>query len=694
MQKILSLRLSYDNYIRDISIVFLMLLPLTISNAISIFVGYFLNFTGFPEWAVKSFYFSDLLIAIYPTALCLITTYYLASKNNTNAMLVMPYALVMYIAISLSNNLIAVETGLPNNPLLALSTAAFSAAFCLPFRFYPLDASRIDFVSSLYKQVLHFCCFLLLTVLFTNLTRLFILKTSEFKNEVVIDPLTLSGGLIYQFILGSLGAVGINGHNFMFTVKQKLFESTQENIAAWQSGEASLNILSQGFYDAFLSIGGSGNSLSLLLCILLFSREKRHIIFAFSALPLVIFNINELLLFGLPIIFNPTLIIPFVLVPLVSFLIVYWAIALEYVNPVASIVDWMTPPLISGYLATQNSMMGVALQLLVIAVGVLIYRPFYLHYAGRSGIRNKAIFQKNEIEQTTLKTFLGDVNQSMENQLNKHQISQRVHKMLTRGKFVMYYQPQVHLKRNDHIAFESLVRYIDENGNVNPPTFIQDFFQLGAMKQLDQIVIDLVLSDMGSMPFNQGCKIGVNISPETISDPDILEYIVQRLRHYKVDPKLLEIEITEEALLEDHKQITRNIQFLQVMGVKVAIDDFGSGYASFPHLLKFNFDKVKLDRSLLLNAKEERGQNLYLLLAKISEVTGCALVAEGIETEQEKNFIQSCGIDICQGFYFAKPMPLDEAVIWLDKYMKTEPIVSSHIDTTDRAINFASIIKS
>lgn len=693
MQNIFSLRLSYDNYVRDISIVFLMLLPLTISNAISIFFGYFLNFTGFPELAIKSFYFSDLLIAIYPTSLCLITTYYLSSKNNMNAMVVMPYALVMYISISLSNNLIAVQTGLPNNPLLALFTAAFSAAFCLPFRFHPLDPSRIDFVSSLYKQVLHFFCFLVISGLFTKITRILVTKTGEFKNELVIDPLTLGGGLLYQLILGLLGSVGMNGHNFMFLVKQELFQSTQENIAAWQDSGVSLNILSQGFYDAFLSIGGSGNSLSLLLCILLFSREKRHVIFAFSALPLVIFNINELLLFGLPIIFNPTLIIPFVLVPLVSFLIVYWAIALEYVNPVATIVDWMTPPLISGYLATQNSMGGVALQLLVIAVGIFIYRPFYLHYAGRNSLRNKAIFQRNEIEQTTLKTFLGDVNQSMDEQINKHQISQRVHKMLTRGHFIMYYQPQVNLNQKDHISFESLVRYKDENCQLHPPTFIKDFFQLGAMKQLDKIVIDLVLSDMKSSPFKVACKIGVNISAETISDPGIVEYILERLKIYNISPKLLEIEITEEAILEDHQQITRNIQFLQNIGVKVAIDDFGSGYASFPHLLKFNFDKVKLDRSLLLNAKEERGQNLYLLLAKISEVTGCALVAEGIETEQEKNFIQSCGIDICQGYYFAKPMSLEDAIIWLDKYMKTELKFTSYIDTTDREIQFVSIIK-
>ncbi len=84
-------------------------------------------------------------------------------------------------------------------------------------------------------------------------------------------------------------------------------------------------MISQGFYDAFMSMGGSGNSISLLFCVLMFAKERNHLMLALAAMPLVIFNINEVLLFGLPIIFNPILIIPFVLVPLVSFVITFCA---------------------------------------------------------------------------------------------------------------------------------------------------------------------------------------------------------------------------------------------------------------------------------------------------------------------------------------------------------------------------------
>lgn len=667
MLKLPSLRSCYDTYVRDVSIVFLLLLPLTICNAISIFVGHLANVAGYPEITSHFFYLNTLLIGIYPSALCIIATYYLSAKHNVNPMVVLPYALVMYVAISLSNGLVA-QSGLPNNSLVALLTAIVSVVCCVSFRLFPLDPSRLDFVSALYKQVGHFFVFLLVTICFTKLTGFIIYESQIFKEHLTLNPLTFSGGLTYQFVLGLLGAVGINGHNFLFRAKQQLYEDTQSNIAAWQVGEEPLNILGQGFYDAFLSLGGSGISLSLLLCILFFSKDRRHLTLALSALPLVMFNINELLLFGLPIIFNPTLIIPFILVPMVAFVVVYVSMAIGFVDPVSTIVDWMTPPLISGYLATQNSFGGVILQLVVIGLGILIYRPFYLSYVGKSSLDSKNMLRKVEIERSTLKSFLGDVNTSMSSYISKHEVSKRVSKMLSSGEFVMFYQPQVHLTDSGHLAFESLVRYRDEQGNMHSPAFIQDFQNLGAMGQLDQMVIDMVLADMGKLPLESGCKVAVNVSAETISNPDIVDYIAERLKYHKVPATSLEIEITEEAILEDHNQISENIQALQTFGITVAIDDFGSGYASFPHLLQFNFDKVKLDRSLLLNVKEERGQNLYQLLAKISEVTGCALVAEGVETNAEKLFVASCGIDICQGYYFSQPLPFDEVSVWIEAH--------------------------
>lgn len=184
-----------------------------------------------------------------------------------------------------------------------------SYLYCKHLRIQLLEPQALDFTSRLFKDVLHFFVFVLVAVSLSHVTAAIMVWFSGAVRSIGVDPLTLEGGLIYQTVLGLLGATGINAHNMLFAIKQQIYAATEANMAAWQAGEASLNVISQGFYDAFLSMGGSGNSVCLLLCILIFARERNHIMLALAAAPLVMFNINEVLLFGLPIIFNPILII-------------------------------------------------------------------------------------------------------------------------------------------------------------------------------------------------------------------------------------------------------------------------------------------------------------------------------------------------------------------------------------------------
>lgn len=94
--------------------------------------------------------------------------------------------------------------------------------------------------------------------------------------------------------------------------------------------------------------------------------------------------------------------------------------------------------------------------------------------------------------------------------------------------------------------------------------------------------------------------------------------------------------------------------------MKIALDDFGSGYSSIGYLSKYDFDKVKIDRSLVLNLDNKNGRELFRLTAKLVKITGAETVAEGIETERELEFMAEQGIDLIQGFYFYKPMPFDD----------------------------------
>ncbi|MGL5345502.1 MAG: EAL domain-containing protein [Plesiomonas sp.] len=665
MRLLPSMHFRYHSYIRDISIIFLILLPLTLSNAIAIFSAHTLNYIDFPDLAHAVFRLSDLLIGIYPIALCVITTYYLSHKKSTNSVIAIIYALVMLYIISINNNGLSDYLHLPNNPLTALFSAFITTSYCSRFQLRPLDPSQVDFSRDLFRQVGHFFVFSLLALGLSLASMHLLREVDVYRQQMQLNPLSVKGGLVYQLILGALGSVGINGHNFLFSAKQALFATTQANLVAWHAGNASLNILSQGFYDVFLSMGGSGNSLSLLLCILLFSKDRRHLTLAIAALPLGMFNINELILFGLPVIFNPLLIIPFITVPLLSFGIAYIAMSSGLVSPVTTIVDWMTPPLLSGYLATNNSLQGFLLQLVILTIGVLVYRPFYLRYAGRSQQINQHISRKQEVEKITFGHFIEDIKSAADDSVRKAQAQQRVNRLLSEGQFVMYYQPQQYRHNIDKCSFESLVRYRDPTGHLHAPTFIADFQLLGVMPQLDKIVLERVLADMQKMDLLVGERIAINMSAASISQSNFVSHLTERLMHYGISPHSIEVEITEEAILGDIVQVRDNMSALQDLGVYVAMDDFGSGYASFPHLFKYHFDKVKLDRSLLIDAKHPRGQQLYRLLAQIGHVAKCDVVAEGVETQEEQNFVDACGIDMVQGFGISAPLPLKEVLVRL-----------------------------
>ncbi|MGL5678774.1 MAG: EAL domain-containing protein, partial [Plesiomonas shigelloides] len=151
----------------------------------------------------------------------------------------------------------------------------------------------------------------------------------------------------------------------------------------------------------------------------------------------------------------------------------------------------------------------------------------------------------------------------------------------------------------------------------------------------------------------------------TISQAEFVPYLAGRLAHFGIAPTRLEIEITEEAALDNRSQLLDTMQALQAMGCQVAMDDFGAGFASFPHLMKYPFDKVKLDRSLLLDCTAPKGRELYRLLVQIGQLAPCQVVAEGVETEQELAFVSECGVDRVQGFLIARPQPLEAVSAFL-----------------------------
>ena len=200
----------------------------------------------------------------------------------------------------------------------------------------------------------------------------------------------LLSGILFVFFLGTFWFFGIHGGNVMDQVSQQYFAGNVDvNIANIAAGLPPTEILSKTFFDVFVFMGGCGTILCLVIAVFLFSRRRSVKDIAKMGVGPTIFNINEFVIFGLPVVLNPVFFIPFVLTPIVITVISYFAVYLGIVPYVTQTVEWTTPAILSGFVAT-GSVAGSLLQIVNIVVGVLIYRPYF------QDIREKTACQRKE----------------------------------------------------------------------------------------------------------------------------------------------------------------------------------------------------------------------------------------------------------------------------------------------------------
>ncbi|MGM0219465.1 PTS sugar transporter subunit IIC [Enterococcus sp. AZ126] len=155
-----------------------------------------------------------------------------------------------------------------------------------------------------------------------------------------------------------------------------LLQNMQENMTAYANKEEIPHIINMAFKDTFAVMGGSGNTIALLIAIFIFSRRQDYKDFAKLSVAPAAFNISEPIIFGLPIVFNLSLIIPFILAPIFSLTVAYYATSFGLINHVVVQIPWTTPPVISGFLATAGDWRAAVLQVIIIAASVFIYLPF------------------------------------------------------------------------------------------------------------------------------------------------------------------------------------------------------------------------------------------------------------------------------------------------------------------------------
>jgi EAL domain-containing protein (putative c-di-GMP-specific phosphodiesterase class I) len=231
---------------------------------------------------------------------------------------------------------------------------------------------------------------------------------------------------------------------------------------------------------------------------------------------------------------------------------------------------------------------------------------------------------------------------------------------LARGEFALHYQPQLNIKNRRIVGFEALLRWNHPNrGLVLPSEFIALAEETGLIVPIGEWVLRTACADAAQWPADY--SIAVNLSPVQFGSSKLVEAVQTAIAHARLDPQRLELEITESILLHNNGSTLATLHRLREIGVRISMDDFGTGYSSLSYLRSFPFDKIKIDRSFVMEVtRNEECRAIVRAIVSLGKSLGIATTAEGVETDAQLDYITTEGCDEVQGFLVSLPLQLSD----------------------------------
>lgn len=235
---------------------------------------------------------------------------------------------------------------------------------------------------------------------------------------------------------------------------------------------------------------------------------------------------------------------------------------------------------------------------------------------------------------------------------------------INRSEFQVYYQPQVNLKTGKIIGSEALVRWFHpEKGRISPAEFIPLAEEMGLIIPLGEWVLETackqtkIWQNAGFFPL----RIAVNLSKRQFAQKNLSDRVCQILKETGLSPKDLELEVTESLVMQNEVTAARVLKEWQSLGIKISIDDFGTGYSSLSYLKEFPFEVIKIDRSFVSNITgDAKTAAITIAIIYLAHSLNLTVIAEGVETEEELNFLVEHECDEIQGYLFSRPLSASE----------------------------------
>ncbi len=290
-------------------------------------------------------------------------------------------------------------------------------------------------------------------------------------------------------------------------------------------------------------------------------------------------------------------------------------------------------------------------------------------YTGHDTIGNSTLIQDAELALNA--AFEGGFNtyHFYEEELKKHaydqiNIENALHKALENNEFKIYYQPKIDSANKTIIGSEALIRWENSDyGLLSPTQFVPMAEENGLIVPIGEWVLETICNQL-----NQWKSIGINPSPVAINisarqleQKNFVKSISAILEKTNIENELLEIELTESILIKNSQRNSRKLAKLRKKGMKISIDDFGTGYSSLSYLSNFPFDKLKIDQSFIRDITTDRAAaSLATSIISMAHSLGVRVIAEGVETEAQLNFLKKYKCDEIQGYYYSKPIPAED----------------------------------
>ena len=300
-----------------------------------------------------------------------------------------------------------------------------------------------------------------------------------------------------------------------------------------------------------------------------------------------------------------------------------------------------------------------------VSIGIAIYPTDDTDGSRLLAKADAAMYEAKAAGRNNFRIYQGQISYnpaalSLENELRR---------AIDSGELILHFQPQVKMPSRQICGVEALVRWKHpERGMISPAEFIPLAEQCGLIARLGEWVLRNACHQLGewnALGFNN-IRMSINVSALQFYDPDFLRILTSALNDSAVDPRFIELELTESVLMHDVDGVLAILEKIRALGVSLAIDDFGTGFSSLNYLRLFPINRLKIDQSFIRDIEHTpANESITRAIIALAESLALEIVAEGIEKNSEKNILETLGCTEGQGYFFAKPLAAADLLQWL-----------------------------